>query len=123
VKVPHNEAYDSLQEEYLNTRNGRTLEKMYRIAREVSRNYLKGYCKRSGIWLNIDERSHDSAMYVIDKYLKNPEFRVKSLSAYVYYGFLKTTFVNKKTEIREVSYDEYTEHGWDMQMSILGKQL
>jgi hypothetical protein len=109
----HNDAYNALQENYLKTRDNRLLEKMYGIAREVAYNYIKNYCKRKGIRLNIEDKSHDSATFVIDKYLKHPEFKVFQISVYTYYGVKKALFGNKDTETKETSYEAYMENTGD----------
>jgi hypothetical protein len=109
----HNDAYNALQENYLKTRDNKLLEKMYETAREVAGSYIKRYCKRKGIWLDIDEKSHDAATFVIDKYLKHPGFKVIQISVYAYYGVKKTLFGNKDTEMKETSYEVYMENTGD----------
>jgi hypothetical protein len=111
VRNSHSDIYNALQENYLKTRDNKTLGEMYKIARDISYNYIQKYCQKKGIRLNIDEKSHDSALYVISKYLKKPDFMIKKISAYMHYGVLKTLFneKQKKIDTTEVSYEEYME--------------
>jgi hypothetical protein len=106
LRIPHNEIYNDLQEKYLETRDKRLLEKMYGIAGEVSRNYLNKYCKKKGIRLNsIDDMAHDAALFVIEQYLRKPWFKVRKLSAYIYFGVMKVLYKDRKREMNEVSYE------------------
>jgi hypothetical protein len=107
MKPSHNGIYSALQEEYLTTRDRGILGEMYGVAREASKNYINKYCRKKGILLDrIDEMSHDSAVYVIDQYLRKPGFKVLRISAYIHFAVMKTLFRNKDTETREVSYEE-----------------
>jgi hypothetical protein len=105
----HNDSYNELQKEYLKERDNKILGKMYEIAKQVSFNYINKYCKKKGIILNIEELSHDSALFVIEQYLRKPEFKVKKISAYAYFGTIKSLFKNKKIEMTEISYEELCE--------------
>lgn len=107
ANIVHNDMYDLLQTEYLQTRNSNTLGKMYEIARRAAHNYLFKYCIQKGISLNIDEKSHDSAVFVIEQYLTKPSFRVEKLSAYIYFGVLKNLFRDSKREQMEISYEQF----------------
>jgi hypothetical protein len=80
---------------------------MYDVAKEAAYNYLNKYCRKKGIRLrNLDEMAHDSAMFIIDQYLRKPGFKILRLSAYIYFAVIKTLFKNKGVETREVSYEE-----------------
>jgi hypothetical protein len=112
TKISHNNVYSSLQEEYRKTGNGKMLERMYCIAKKTAGNYIKKYCKKKGIILNdIDEKAHDSAVYVIEQYLRKPGFKVSKISAYVHFGVIKSLFKNKDIEMKEVSYEQMTKKG------------
>jgi hypothetical protein len=111
-KVSHNDRYSALQEEYLKTRDNSILEKMYGIAKEAAHNYLTNYSRRKGIRFNtLHEMSHDSSLYVIEQYLRKPEFKVIRISSYIHFGVLKTLFKNKDLDMKEFSYEEYLENG------------
>jgi hypothetical protein len=107
--MTHNERYESLQKEYLCSRDNKTLGEMYEVAREAAFNYLNKYCIRRGIVLDNEELSHEASMYVIEQYLRKPKFEVRRISAYIHFGVLKALFRNKDAEMREVSYEELTE--------------
>jgi hypothetical protein len=122
--MSHNARYNDLQNEYLKKRDSRILTKMYETAKEVSYNYLRKYCQRKGIRLrNLAELSHDSAMFVIDQYLRKPDFKILRISAYIHFGVIKTLFRNKDTETSEVSYEGIIETGWDKRLSLLNRVM
>jgi hypothetical protein len=106
----HNETFEELQEQYLKTRDNKTLGKMYELLKKMAYNYIANYCKKKGVRLSIEEKAHDSALYVIEKYLKKPDFYIKKASAYIYFGVLKSLFKNKEREMREVSFEQYYEN-------------
>jgi hypothetical protein len=105
----HNEQYEALQAEYLKTKDNKALGKMYLIAKEAAKNYISKYCRTRGLKLNINELSHDSAIYIIEQYLRKPSFHVDKLSAYIYFGVKKSLFKDKEIEQREISYEQYFE--------------
>jgi hypothetical protein len=108
--ITHNEVYDELQQEYLINRDNRILGKMYEIAKAAAFNYIKKYCQSHGLLhLDISEKAHDSALFVIEQYLKKPEFKVTKISAYIYFGVKKSLFKNKDVEMNELSYEELME--------------
>jgi hypothetical protein len=106
----HNEIYESLQNNYLETRDNRILGKMYEIAKEAAANYIRKYSRQRGLFnLDIEEKSHDSALFVIEQYLRKPDFKVDRISAYIHFGTRKALFKNKDIEMNELSYDEILE--------------
>jgi hypothetical protein len=109
----HNEIYDQLQKEYLKNKDNKVLGKMYEIAKEAAKNYLVKYCRDKGIRLDVNELSHDAALFIIEQYLKKPGFKVDKLSAYIYYGTIKVLFKDKDREQKEVSYEQYIENSYD----------
>jgi hypothetical protein len=110
----HNEQYEKLQQEYLKNRDNNILGEMYGIAKQAAFNYLRKYCQSHGLThLEIEEKSHDASLYIIEQYLRKPEFRVTKLSAYIYFGVKKALFTNSDTEQREVSYEQYIESKYD----------
>jgi hypothetical protein len=85
---------------------------MYTIAREAAHNYINSYCRKKGIQLHgREEKSHDSAMFVIEQHLKKPHFKIKRISAYIHFGVIKTLFRDKDLETRESSYDHLIDSG------------
>jgi hypothetical protein len=108
--ITHNEQYEKLQQEYLINRDNRILGKMYEIAKAAAYNYIKKYCQSHGLHnLNERELSHDSALFVIEQYLRKPEFKVEKISAYIHFGTRKALFTNKDVEQHEISYEQYFE--------------
>jgi hypothetical protein len=59
--------------------------------------------------LDINEKSHEAATFVIEQYLRKPEFRVGKISAYIYFGTRKALFKNKNIEMNECSLEELNE--------------
>jgi uncharacterized protein YihD (DUF1040 family) len=114
MEQTHNEIFESLQTEYLKNRDSKILGKMYCVAKEAAYNYLKKYCKQRGLFhLDIEEKSHDAALFVIEQYLKKSEFKVLKISAYIYFGVKKVLFKDKDKEQKEISYEQYFEEHKD----------
>jgi hypothetical protein len=107
----HNETFDRLQEEYLRTRDNKTLGKMYEVCVEMSKNYINKYQSSRGLNLDVDELSHVAALFVIEQYLRKPDFLIRKLSGYMHFGCLKALFKDSKREQNEVSYDAEIESG------------
>ena len=105
--ITHNEKFDKLQQEYYDhERDKKILSQMYLVALECCRNYIKKYCDDKGLYsIDIEEKSEDAAIYVIDKYLKHPDFKIKKLSAYAYFGVLKALFCFAEQEKHETSLE------------------
>jgi hypothetical protein len=111
--VTHNELYEELQKKYLETRDSKTLGEMYEIAKEAAFNYIAKYCRNRGIRLDLEELSHNSAVFVIEQYLKKPQFEIGKISSYIYYGVIKSLYKDKNREQLEVSYEQYFEEHKD----------
>jgi hypothetical protein len=108
--ITHNEQYEKLQQEYLINRDNRILGKMYEIAKAAAFNYIKKYCQSHGVFhLDITEKSHDAALFVIEQYLKKQNFKAGKISAYIHFGVKKVLFKDKDIEMRELSYEQYFE--------------
>jgi uncharacterized protein (UPF0128 family) len=104
-----NEKYEEIQEEYLENRDNKSLTELYYLCVKLAKKYLSKYCRKKGISLNIEEKSHDAAVFVIEQYLKKPEFKVNRISAYIYFGVIKNLYKDKHIEMSEVSYEEMVE--------------
>jgi hypothetical protein len=111
MKYDDNEKYEKIQEEYLKDRNNKSLTELYFICVKLAKKYLLKYCRKKGISLNIEEKSHDSAMFVIEQYLKKPLFKVERISAYIFFGIIKNLYKDKNREMNEVSYEKMVEEG------------
>jgi hypothetical protein len=103
----HNERYEELQNMYLETRDKKILSEMYLIALEAAENYIRKYCRGKHLNLDFKEKIHDAAMYCIEPYLRKPDFRIKKLSLYIYFGVIKNLFKDKDHDMNETSYETY----------------
>jgi hypothetical protein len=102
-----NERYDQLQDAYLELRDAGLLIEMYQIAKHAARNYIRNYCLHKKLHLEVPELAHDAAMYLIEQYLKPKVFRIKRLSAYIYFGVIKVLYRDYKKGVSIISYDEW----------------
>jgi hypothetical protein len=105
TKKTHNEQFTELQAEYLKTRDERHLSRMYCLCVDLASNYITKYARERGLYLDIGELSHDSAIFVIDQYLRKPEFKIDRISAYIHFGCVKVLYQGKERDRREVSYE------------------
>ncbi len=114
--MTHNEQYEQLQKQYLESgqnaesRDSDLLGKMYLVIREIQTNYLNDYCKKKGISFSYDDfedKLEDATLFIINQYLKKPDFKVNKLSAYQYFGRTKQLFKNKEREMRECRLEDW----------------
>lgn len=104
--MTHNEQFEILQNEYIKDHNSKTLEKMYLLIYELESNYIKDYCRKKHLIINdLDEKAEDATTWIIERYLKDPTFRIDKISAYAYFGFKKSMFKNYREEMKTMSYD------------------
>jgi len=117
-KGEHNILFDKLQREYLATRSNEVLGKMYQITYQMQKNYLRKYCQKTGCYFDKDifnDKVEDATIFVIDKFLKKPDFYIKRLSAYAHFGMLKILFDKKDQEMKTASFE--------MSLENLGESL
>lgn len=113
MEKTHNEIFAELQEKYLATRESSILGKMYVVCREMQTHYISSYCKKHGLRFSYDDfedKVEYATMFVIEKYLTNPKFKVDKLSAYAYFGATKALFEHKDEEMMTESLDAYIEN-------------
>jgi hypothetical protein len=103
----HNKQFLELQADYLRTGDGKYLSRMYRLCVDMAGNYIRKYARERRLKLDVAELSHDSAVFVIERYLKEPGFKIDRISAYMYFGCVKNLYRDKEWEQRRVSYDDY----------------
>ena len=108
----HNARFAKLQEEFLENRSPENLAKMYWLVREIQSNYIYNYIKKHGLSFDFDEtedKIEDATVFVIDKYLKKKDFRIKRLSAYAHFGMLKALFKDKdkETALKEITPEQW----------------
>jgi hypothetical protein len=84
---------------------------MYEVCVEVSTNYIKKYQASRGLNLDLEELSHVASLFIIEQYLRKPEFLITKLSGYMHFGCLKALFSDSKREMNEVSWEAETESG------------
>ena len=116
----HNHLYAELQRQYLEARNKNKqledyyLSKMYGLVKEIQTNYVLDYCKKKGVNIPYDDlqdKIEDATLFVINQYLRKPNFKIDKISAYAYFGFKKSLFKNKDREMNTVSLDYLMEQG------------
>lgn len=99
----HNEIFSELQDEYFKTnRNPEVLGKMYLVIKEMETNYIQKYCKTNGVEFSFDEmedRIETATLFVIERYLKYPDFRIDKISAYAGFGRCKALHNVKQQRI------------------------
>ena len=108
----HNKRFEKLQNEFLENRTPENLAKMYWLVREIQSNYIYDYIRKHGLFFDFDEtedKIEDATVFVIDKYLKNKDFRIKRLSAYAHFGMLKALFKDKdkETALKEITPEQW----------------
>lgn len=96
---PHNEIFAELQEQYLSNRDEKILVQMLEIIRQYEFRMVRKYCKRHHIFKTYDdmeEDAHDMAIWFISQYIKRPDFKAESMSAYGGNAFKKIMFDPKR---------------------------
>lgn len=94
----HNIEFEKLQSEYLSERKVEILSKMYKVAYKYCVNLILQYVHQKGlIWEDkiIEDKAHDCATWLIEPYLRNPNFKIKKLSSYAHFAKLKILYSNK----------------------------
>ena len=75
------EALFELQEEYLSTRSGESLDRLYHALRELAKRISISLVASYGIPVSLDEKrdiEDDATADFISKYLQSPDFRIGS---------------------------------------------
>ena len=102
----HNEKFAALQDEYYaNGRDKETLGKMYEVICEYLRNRIRKYCRDRNLRLDVEDKTEIGAVWIIERYLRNPNFKIERISAYGHFGLLKALYSNIEEEKAEVSLD------------------
>lgn len=88
---------------------------MYSVAAEFCANSILSYSRKKCLGWNDGEilsKAHDCATWLIEPYLRKPEFRINRLSSYAHFALLKILYGNKSYEQRNCSLDALIEeHG------------
>lgn len=103
--------FDMLQAEWHKTKKQETLGKMYFVVRRVQERFVNTYLKQKNIEMDSDRREdriETATMFVIEKYLKDSDFFIQTLTAYARFGFTKAMFDRKVKayEMNEVPYGD-----------------
>jgi hypothetical protein len=106
MKETHNERFAMVEARYLETRDNTYLGEMYLICVDLAVKFIgkitKKYCSPD------DEAVHDSALYLIDRYLKDPGFRLsEKMSGYFYYYCLHAVHADSAWDKRKVSFEDW----------------
>jgi hypothetical protein len=103
----HNIRFAGIQEEYLKTGDKRHLTGMYLLCAEVAANCIKKYCRERRLYLPVDELAHDTATYVINRYLKDADFKLNPMTGYVLLCSKGIMFADKNWNRRKVSFEDW----------------
>jgi hypothetical protein len=103
----HNERFALLQEKYLEARDSRLLGKMYGICVELAMNYIKKYARQRGLRLDAEEPAHDSAAYIIGRYIKDSSFKLEPLSGYLFLCCNSAMWRDKDWNKRTASFEDW----------------
>src|SRR5574344_694171 len=109
----HNEQYEKLQEQYLQTGSKKILGDMYLIIRTIEKRYIYKYLKKHHLVFEdetFEDKVEVASIFVIERYLKNKNFKIDKVSAYCYFGMIKSLFTNKEQEQKECSYEQWLEN-------------
>src|SRR5574344_1159383 len=91
----HNEQYEKLQEQYLQTGSKKILGDMYLIIRTIEKRYISKYIKKHHLIFDdetFEDKVETACIFVIEQYLKKPDFKIEKISAYCYFGMIKSLF-------------------------------
>jgi hypothetical protein len=80
----HNIRFAEAQASYLETREKRHLDRMYRICADLAEKYIAKYARRRDLDIDIAELAHDGAASLIALYIRKPEFRLEIMCGYLY---------------------------------------
>jgi len=106
----HNEILGELQDQYLVDRDPDVLLKMYGVFVCMSKNMIRDYFGSRKLHIipeEMNEKSHDIAAMMIERYLKDKTFRIqKSFSGYLRNGPWKRIMYQNVHHDRTASLDE-----------------
>jgi hypothetical protein len=103
----HNIRFAHIQEEYFKTRDNKHLTEMYLLCAEVAANCIGKYARTHRLALNIDEFAHDTATYVINRYLENAQFKLDPMTGYILLCTKGVMFRDKNWNKRKVSFEDW----------------
>ena len=86
----------------------KALADIYRAAARIAAGMVARQCAARGFNLSraqIEEKAHDAASYVAERFMDKPGFSLKSPQSYIYLCVKKALYGGAKREAREVSLD------------------
>lgn len=110
----HNAQYEKWQKEYMETRSNKALGEMYKIVREIEKNYINKYCRSHGVIFDddtLEEKIEIATMFIIEQYMRKPDFHIDKISAYAHFGMIKALFKDMDREKNEISWESYIASG------------
>jgi hypothetical protein len=103
----HDIQFSVLQEKYFEKREKKYLSEMYLICYELSKIYIKKYASNRGLYLDIDLHAHDSAVYIISRYITDKDFMLIPLSGYLFTCCNHIMWSDKTWDKRKVSLEDW----------------
>ena len=104
----HNKLVEDCQNRYLENRNHKTLSEMYLILTDYYNNLFINYTHRKGLYWTDDEireKSFDASTRIIERFIKNPDFKIDSLTAYGHWDMVWVLYHDKDYELKRRSFD------------------
>lgn len=109
MKKDANSVFNELQNEYLKTKSKKILGDMYLLILKVCKNGIGNYCEKRHFKFSYDdfeEKSEIAAIFIIERYLKNPNFKIDKLSSYCHFALLKGLFSSYEIDKNETRLDD-----------------
>jgi hypothetical protein len=82
---------------------------MYLLCAEVAKNCIRKHSKTYRLNLNVEELAHDTATYVINKYMENAKFKLDPMTGYIFLASKGIMFKDKNWNKRKVSFEDWME--------------
>jgi hypothetical protein len=103
----HNIQFSQVQVEYLKAYERKYLDEMYRICADLAAIYIQKYARGRNLRLDTAELAHDSAAYLIGRYIENPGFKLEPLSGYLFRCCNGVMWRDKEWNRRKVSFEDW----------------
>jgi hypothetical protein len=106
----YNARFLEAQEKYLETRDKKYLDRMYRVCLETAKRFVSVLTRRFGLpYMNIDELAHDASVILINLYIEKQKFKVKSINASLNFCCMKAMARDKTWNKKTVSMEPLVE--------------
>jgi hypothetical protein len=107
VTGKHNIQFAKLQDEYLATRDAKILNKMYLVCADLAIIYMRKQAFSLSHYIDFSEVAHESATYIICRYITKPDFKLTILSAYIFRCCNSAISQKLKQNKREIFFGDY----------------